>query len=64
MSGNVMDKQLTKQRRPLEGRVALVTGGAGGIGRGIALELLRAGAGVTIGVVWPSSSRNGTPDGH
>jgi meso-butanediol dehydrogenase/(S,S)-butanediol dehydrogenase/diacetyl reductase len=33
----------------LEGRVAIVTGGARGIGRGIAIELARAGCDVTIG---------------
>ncbi len=34
----------SKQPQPLAGRVALVTGGSGAIGYGIALELLRAGA--------------------
>jgi len=33
---------------PLEGQVALVTGGAGAIGEGVALELLRAGANVVL----------------
>jgi NAD(P)-dependent dehydrogenase (short-subunit alcohol dehydrogenase family) len=37
------------RRRPLDGRVALVTGGAQGIGRGIAAELLGRGARVVIG---------------
>ena len=34
--------------RPLDGRVALVTGGGGGVGRGIALALASAGAAVVI----------------
>ncbi len=33
---------------PLEGQVALVTGGAGAIGEGVALELLRSGANVVL----------------
>jgi len=37
-----------RARTPLEGQVALVTGGARGIGRAIAVELLRSGARVVI----------------
>lgn len=34
---------------PLNKHTAFVTGGAQGLGRGIALELARAGAGIVIG---------------
>jgi NAD(P)-dependent dehydrogenase (short-subunit alcohol dehydrogenase family) len=40
--------------RPLENQVAIVTGAAKGIGRGIALKLASLGA--TIGIVYNSSS--------
>jgi NAD(P)-dependent dehydrogenase (short-subunit alcohol dehydrogenase family) len=38
----------------LDGRVAIVTGGARGIGRGIALVLARAGAAVVVGDLQPA----------
>jgi 2-dehydro-3-deoxy-L-rhamnonate dehydrogenase (NAD+) len=47
--GNSIVVNRNRRHRPFEGRLALVTGGAGGIGRGIAVELLKAGARVVIG---------------
>lgn len=52
------------EMRPLEGKVALVTGGGRGIGRGIALALAEAGAGVAIAEIDKLSSsahQYGTP---
>jgi 7-alpha-hydroxysteroid dehydrogenase len=40
----------------LEGRVAVITGGGQGIGRGIALGLAEAGASVVVGA--PTHSHN------
>lgn len=37
-----------KKRKPLDGRVALITGGAGAVGRGIATTLRDAGANVVV----------------
>ncbi len=41
------------------GRVAAVTGGASGIGRAIALELVRAGASVVVGDLEPADETDG-----
>lgn len=43
-----MDSSISLDRRPLAGRVAVVTGGSRGAGRGIALELGSAGATVYV----------------
>ena len=39
---------MTMTSKRLEGRTALVTGAGGGVGRGIALELARAGCRVAV----------------
>ena len=43
-----MDELTIPIRRPLDGQIALVTGASRGIGRGIALQLGKAGATVYI----------------
>jgi glucose 1-dehydrogenase len=47
----------------LQGKVAVVTGGARGIGQGIALELARQGADVVIGDKSPREAAQATLDG-
>jgi dehydrogenase/reductase SDR family member 1 len=43
-----LDEESTMSTRPLAGRIALVTGGTRGLGKGIALELAHAGATVYV----------------
>ena len=55
----------TKTRRPLDGRVALITGGASGQGRAIALALAESGASIAIGSrLRPTSRRDDGMDTH
>ncbi len=52
-------------KRPLEGRIALITGGASGQGRAIALALAEAGASVAIGSrLKPKALRDDGMDTH
>ena len=55
-----MDEQMTPIRRPLDGQIALVTGASRGIGRGIALQLGRAGATVYITGRSPTTKADST----
>ncbi|HIJ55434.1 MAG TPA: bifunctional aldolase/short-chain dehydrogenase [Deltaproteobacteria bacterium] len=45
---NLQQKKLGKDMKPLQGQVAIITGGAGAIGYGIAKQVLAAGAVVVI----------------
>jgi NAD(P)-dependent dehydrogenase (short-subunit alcohol dehydrogenase family) len=58
-------ENVTELERPLKGQVALITGGAGGIGSATARELVRAGAKVALGDLDHAAAEKAADDlGH
>ena len=53
-----MEARSTPVQKPLEGKVALVTGASSGIGKAIAIEFGRAGASVIVNYIGPPEDAN------
>jgi len=51
-----MDSEAANASKPLQGKVAVVTGAATGIGKAIALEMVRQGANVAVNYIGPPDS--------